>query len=296
MLLLLGTTDKIQVITSAAGKVDMHASYIDYDPAQAVNDRTIPGRSNAAPVTAVTTDLVLAPGAGKTRNVKTLHISNAHATVSNTVTVQHTDGTTIVELEKLTLLPGENLSYVEGQGFEIFDANGMQKMNANAAVFTKRLPASVANLTITAAKITGLDMAAAIGTYIFEYFILYESSVVTTGVKLGVNHTGTVTDFAYNVRGVSADTVATATQTAIMDQDVLTLTAGLMESWAARAKSTSAPIISAGVDTINVATLMIIEGIMIVTADGILELYHASETANSTSIRLGSALRLTKIT
>ena len=56
------------------------------------------------------------PGSGIYRNLKTLHVfSGAIGNVD--VTVQHTDGTTISQLHKVTLVPGATLQYVDEVGF-----------------------------------------------------------------------------------------------------------------------------------------------------------------------------------
>ncbi len=158
-------------------------------------------------------------------------------------------------------------------------------------IVASRLNSDLANATTTAAKVTGLDTLCGVGTWLFEYFVLYTSSVTTTGIKLGCNHTGTVTSFVYDACGV--DTAVTAA-TGAMDQDALALTGQVMSAWAARAKTTTAPMITVGVDTINVDMLMLISGLAIVTVSGNLELYHASETANTTTVKAGTSLRLTK--
>lgn len=290
MLLLASTADKLQVVTASAVAVDVHASWIDLN-AGAVTA----GRTNSKITTATTTDVVASPALSTTRNVKTLHIQNVHASSSNVVTVQHTDGTNVVSLESVTLLAGERIAYIEGQGFELIDASGVTKA-ASAIVAGQlavaRLAADLANSTVTAAKVTGLDTPCGVGTWIFEYFVLYQSGTATTGIKLGCNHTGTVTSFVYDAYGVTADIT---TNTALMDQDVLLTTGATMSSWAARAKSTTAPMITSGVDTINVDMLMMISGLAVVTVAGNLELYHASETAVATTVKAGSALRLTKV-
>lgn len=105
MLLLTSTSDKLQVITGSAGDIEVHASWVD------LNGTTVtPGRTNTPSiVTAATTDVVASPGASTQRNVKFLMIYNNHATVSNIVTVQHTDGTSAEVLTKLTLAPGESI-------------------------------------------------------------------------------------------------------------------------------------------------------------------------------------------
>lgn len=149
---------------------------------------------------------------------------------------------------------------------------------------------ATANATTTAAKISGLDMQLPAGTYIFEYFIRYQSSATTTGVKFSVNHSGTVTAFVANMRYVDASATAS---TGAPKQNMNATTAGVMGSYSARAKSTAADMgPSLSVDTINSDMLMIIEGLMIVTVSGNIELYHASETAASTTVKAGTSLRV----
>jgi hypothetical protein len=118
MILLTSVTDKLRLTTSAAVTTDVHASWID----NAAGTIT-PGRTNTAITTAATTDIVGVPGSSTQRNVKTLHIRNKHATLSQQITVIHTDGTTAVELHSCTLTAGQALQYVDGQGFEIVDAS-----------------------------------------------------------------------------------------------------------------------------------------------------------------------------
>lgn len=127
MIILSSTSDKLQVVTSAAVTVDSHASWMDY------NGSTVtPGRTNSAITTATTTDVVASPGASTQRNVKSLHLRNKHASSSTGIIVKHTDGTTAVELLSCTLFAGECLEYVEGQGFRIYDANGQPKIGGLA--------------------------------------------------------------------------------------------------------------------------------------------------------------------
>src|SRR4030067_324160 len=98
MILLTSTSDKIQVITGQAVTVSVHASYVDYD-----GSAITPGRLNTAISTATTTDVVPSPGASVSRNLKTLSVRNKHASLTVTVTIQHTDGTTVIELDKRVL-------------------------------------------------------------------------------------------------------------------------------------------------------------------------------------------------
>lgn len=148
---------------------------------------------------------------------------------------------------------------------------------------------ATANSTTTAAKITSLDQLAGIGTFVFKYYIRYVTSVITTGVKFSVNHTGSVSTFTAFMRYV--DAAATAA-TGAPKQNQNATTAGVMGSYSSRAISTAAnmgPTLSADATS---DMMIIIEGLMIVTVSGNIELYHASETAASTTVKAGSSLIL----
>lgn len=105
MLLLTSTTDVIRIVTGSAGAIDVHASYVDN-----ATGTITPGRANTASIaTATTTTVVSSPGPSTQRNVKHLAISNEHASVTNSITVEHFDNTTAETLWKGTLLPGERV-------------------------------------------------------------------------------------------------------------------------------------------------------------------------------------------
>lgn len=111
MLLLTSITDKLQLIVGSAGAIDVHASWLD-NAAGAVQ----PGRTNTNISTATTADIVPSPAASTQRNIKTLHVRNRGAS-ANTVTVQHTDGTTVAQLHQVTLAAGQTLQYIDEIGF-----------------------------------------------------------------------------------------------------------------------------------------------------------------------------------
>lgn len=121
MLLLTSTSDIVRVVTSTAGDIQVHASYVDN-----ASGTITPGRTNTAITTATTTTVVAAPGASTQRNVKGLYITNNHATTSCFVEVQHFDGTTSAELMGVTLLPGENLGFREDGSWVHRDTNGAE--------------------------------------------------------------------------------------------------------------------------------------------------------------------------
>jgi len=119
VLLLVSTSDKLQVVTGSAVTVDVHASYVD----RAAGTDT-PGRKNTAITTATTTDVVLAPASATYRNVRRLVVRNKHATSSVQVTVQHTDGTTVAQLDSRVLGPGQAVTFDDHTGWFPVPAGG----------------------------------------------------------------------------------------------------------------------------------------------------------------------------
>jgi len=122
MINLASTSDLIQVVTSHAAQVEVHASWVD------LNGTTVtPGRTNTPAITTATTTTVAgSPAASTVRNIKHLNITNDHASQSCIVTVEHTDGTTVVELMSFTLLPGENMIFNEEGRWAHRDAQGAE--------------------------------------------------------------------------------------------------------------------------------------------------------------------------
>lgn len=120
MLLLTSTSDLVQVITGSAGAIAVHASFMDNNAGTVTPTRT----NTASIATATTTTVVASPATSVQRNVKNLNIHNTHATVSNAITVQHTDGTNAENLWNGTLQPGEIIIFDESGDWIHYDANG----------------------------------------------------------------------------------------------------------------------------------------------------------------------------
>ena len=122
MLILASTSDIVRIVTSAAAQIEVHASYGDLTVSTGAVDLN---RTNTAAITtATTTTVVPSPGSGVKRNVKHLNITNDHASVACVITVEHTDGTTAVEMISVTLLAGENMVLGEDGRWTHYDANG----------------------------------------------------------------------------------------------------------------------------------------------------------------------------
>jgi hypothetical protein len=287
MLLLTSTSDKIQVISGAAADLEVHASYADL-----VAAATLPtfGRTNTASITtATTTDVVGPPAASTTRNVQTLSIRNNHASIASTVLVQHTDGTTVETLIKVTLLAGELLLWSEGAWF-YYEASGALKP-ASVFITTQSLASDQNNSTTTPTEVTGLTVALAPGIYTFEYYVVYQALLTTTGVRLSVNFDGTETLFVANVQWVDASaTASTATPT----QAGVQAAGHVVGAMSARAKSTAGWGTLLGVDTLSANMLARITGMLVVTVAGNLELWHGSEVAAQSTVKAGSSVIITK--
>src|SRR5215475_2847334 len=112
MILLTSTADQLQVVTGAAATVDAHTTWVD-----TLGAAITPGRTNTNISTVSTTTVTASPAASTQRNVKTLHVRNRDAALTCDITVQHTDGSTLVRLYKTTLNPGSMLQMTDQGGF-----------------------------------------------------------------------------------------------------------------------------------------------------------------------------------
>ncbi len=132
------------------------------------------------------------------------------------------------------------------------------------------------------------------GTYKIEWVIRWQSATTTVGIKFGVNFTGTAASPILQRRDVTTGTTAA---TGVADGTANAGTGQLVEGRASLVYTTAAPDLgpnTGGVDTANANQLSIIEGSIIVTAAGDLELWHGSETATSTTVMAGSMGILTR--
>jgi hypothetical protein len=203
MLLLVSTSDKIQVVTGQAITTDVHASYMDYDASAG----TTPGRKNTAITGATTTDVVASPASGISRNVRTLTVRNKHVSSSVDVTVQHTDGTTVVELAKATLTAGQTLQFIDNVGFFIVAVPPSTKLWARVvgsdATTTGQALVDVTGLTIPLLANRVYSFCARLGCTV---------TAVTTGNKYGVQFTGAGATVEAGIVGASSSTTATTAE------------------------------------------------------------------------------------
>jgi len=158
---------------------------------------------------------------------------------------------------------------------------------------TRKLTADHAISSTVATEVTGLELTnVQPGLYTFKYYLIFQSATATVGIGTGINFTGTG---SVNFRTASIDAGGLSTGTGTAD-DLSTGAGGMLSGNAGNGFTTTAPSpVSAAVATINVNTLMTLEGVLAVTAAGNLEFWHSSETASSTTIKANSCVVLTRI-
>lgn len=143
---LTSTADLLTVTTSAAGTVDVHASWADVSAGVVTAGRT---NTNAISTAAITT-VVGSPAAATQRSLRGLVVSNDHATVTQTITVSHTDGANPRILWSGQLLAGEQVNWGPGSGWVAFDVLGRPK--------SQTAPAPTAQINLLADQvISGVD-------------------------------------------------------------------------------------------------------------------------------------------
>ena len=146
----------------------------------------------------------------------------------------------------------------------------------------------------TATKVTGLDITLEAGTYTFQYYIIEQSATVTVAPLYALNFTGTVTTqkWWFQYADLSATLLAAIGTVA---HDVTTSTLGFQMAQANDDFGTTVPDMhpfatTNAVQTTNTDILVMITGLLEVTVQGNLELWHGSETATATSVEVGSSL------
>lgn len=133
MLILSSTGDLVEVVTSATADIEVHASWADN-----LSGAITPGRTNTASITtATTTTVVDSPAASTQRNVRHLNIRNNHASTTCTVTVQHTDATSVETLMKVDLLASEALVFDEKGVWTHYLADGSEYSKAGWPIATQ---------------------------------------------------------------------------------------------------------------------------------------------------------------
>lgn len=156
----------------------------------------------------------------------------------------------------------------------------------------KNLGTDLTSSSVTMVKATNLDQTVGVGTWVFEYHIMWQTTATATAIKLGVNHSGTVTRFVTEATGFEATTAAS---TGVNDEAHAAF--GLRAGGQNNTISTTVSIFGpTAVITANADHYAVIRGIIVVTVSGDLQLYFGSEATGSTqTLELPTSLILTRI-
>lgn len=131
MFVLGGATARVDGSCSAIGLLHVHVSWVDRDNVTPFAETV--GSENYIFDAAETITIGESPTGTLKRNLRLIKVRNKSTTVSNTFKIEHTDGTTLVELEQWTLLPGELLVIEDGVP-KVIDADGGEKLGASGGV------------------------------------------------------------------------------------------------------------------------------------------------------------------
>lgn len=156
----------------------------------------------------------------------------------------------------------------------------------------KKLGTQHSNSTATGTKVTDLDLTLEAGTYTFDYSLITRSGgTVGTGIMVGVNFsTGTAAVKTMIVYWADGSGSLLAEAHNMDDQGVLGT--GFISGMANKAYSSTSPNMgtTVGFTTDASDTPMFMHGVVVVTVQGNLELWHSSETTTATTVEVGSSL------
>ena len=117
------TTQSIQVLTSAATALHVHACWEDKD--STVATQTMPGSAVLSLSSASASAVVPAPANNNVRTLTHLTMKAPSAGAGVTATLQAVEGTTVIDIFSADLAPGDQVCYVPGQGFSLVLASGI---------------------------------------------------------------------------------------------------------------------------------------------------------------------------
>lgn len=174
-------------------------------------------------------------------------------------------------------------AWTPDQWITYFQTKGMPRVSRLGSVH------SVSSTTGT--EITGLSRTLEAGTYTYQYNLICRQATATGDApQFAINFTGTAAIKTIGMRWWDATTAITA-ETHIMD-NVGVKTFGYVSGMVHNAYATTACNLgtSVGVAAVGADIPCVIEGTLIVTASGDLELWHAAEGANASTVEVGSSL------
>lgn len=214
MLILASTSDIIRIVTgTAVTTITVHATWAD----NAAGSIT-PGRTNTGITGATTTTVVASPAGSTYRNVKLLSIANNSASTNTTITVQHYDGTTSIDLFTATLLAGETIYFTEYGGFFHCDSQGAKYRYAGPDALNLSIAGALAetmarelvtetNTTVAASGTLNMQLIALRAGWLVSNITLCSA---TTAAGTPTHYLFGLYDSALNRLATSADQTSTA--------------------------------------------------------------------------------------
>ena len=130
MIILAGTTETLEVISSTTAPTDVLVSYVDITATTFVA-----GSQQVAITSAATTTILTAPVASTQRQAKVMYITNKDTVNSQTITLQKAVGAVKTVIAPATLLKaGEVLQYVDGMGVSVLDPFSRPKQASSSTL------------------------------------------------------------------------------------------------------------------------------------------------------------------
>ena len=118
-MLLTSTSDVLSVTTTTAANIDVQANWADI-----TTTSFSPSRTNTRISSGTTTTIVDHPATSTQRRIISILLRNTHASSTNVVTVNLTDGANSIAVYSRSLLAGESLVY-DGQNWNLYNAAGV---------------------------------------------------------------------------------------------------------------------------------------------------------------------------
>lgn len=267
-MILFQTTDKIQVLLSAAVATSQLQCIALYEEFDSGRKTTAINRAVATTNDTTAVDLVTAGTTARHRTVTFISIFNSDTT-NRTVTLRYNANGTTYTIFKATIATGERIEYTKDSGFKVFNSQGGTKNQTSAGVVlagsnwtTITLADDVVNNNATAntmQDVTGLSFAVTNGNaYQFVFEGCYESAIATTGSRWSVAPSGSGTLVYWNENTLAATTRTTGSY-----------------------NTADMPSGSNTTSVVGLSNKFLIRGNFIADADGTIQLRFASEVSGS---------------